>query len=250
MTPLLLAHFLAAAAAPLLVARLGRRAFLALAIPPAATAVWALTQTGAARTTAPPAEQLAWVPSLGMDVGFRLDGLAWLMVLIVGAIGALVLIYCAGYFDDDEPGLGRFAASLTAFAGAMLGLVVSDDLLVLYVFWELTTVLSYLLIGHRPDSKASRRAATQALVVTTAGGLAMLVGAVLLGEQAGTYRVSELLAHPPDGPLVTTAIVLLLIGALSKSALLPFHFWLPGAMAAPTPVSAYLHAAAMVKAGV
>jgi multicomponent Na+:H+ antiporter subunit A len=250
LTALLAAHFLAAALAPLLVKTLGRRAFLILAAPPAATIVWALTRTSAARTITPPTEHFAWVPSLSMELSFRLDALSWLMVLVVGAIGALVLIYCAGYFDDDEPGLGRFAGSLTAFAGAMLGLVTSDDLLVLYVFWELTTVLSYLLIGHRPDSRASRSAATQALVVTTAGGLAMFVGAILLGEQAGTYRVSELLAHPPDGPLVTTAVVLLLVGALSKSALLPFHFWLPGAMAAPTPVSAYLHAAAMVKAGV
>jgi multicomponent Na+:H+ antiporter subunit A len=118
------------------------------------------------------------------------------------------------------------------------------------VFWELTTVFSYLLIGHYHERKASRRAAMQAIVVTTAGGLTMLVGVVLLGEAAGTYRLSETIAHPPHGPLVTAAVVCLLVGAASKSALIPLHFWLPAAMAAPTPVSAYLHAAAMVKAGV
>ena len=137
-----------------------------------------------------------------------------------------------------------------AFAGAMLGLVTTDDMLLLYVFWELTTVFSYLLIGHYADRKASRRAAMQAIIVTTAGGLAMLVGIVLLGTAAGTYRISAVVAAPPAGSTVPVAVVLLLVGAVSKSALVPLHYWLPSAMAAPTPVSAYLHAAAMVKAGV
>jgi multicomponent Na+:H+ antiporter subunit A len=193
---------------------------------------------------------VTWVPSLGLELAFRADTLSWLMMLIVGGVGALVLFYCAWYFEDTEPGLGRFAGCLTAFAGAMLGLVTSDDLLVLYVFWELTTVLSYLLIGHRTTSRDSRSAATTALVVTTAGGLAMLAGIVLLGQSAGTYRLSEVLAADLAGPVVKTAVVLMLVGALTKSALVPFHFWLPAAMAAPTPVSAYLHAAAMVKAGI
>jgi multicomponent Na+:H+ antiporter subunit A len=250
MIALLVAHVLLAAVAPALVRWWGSRAFIVLAAPPAAAAVWALTQTATVLAGRPPTFDADWVPSLGMQLSFRLDTLSWLLTLVVGAIGALVLLYCAHYFEDDEPGLGGFAASLTGFAGAMLGLVTSDDLLVLYLFWELTTILSYLLIGHRPGSSSSRSAATQALVVTTAGGLAMLVGIVLLGERAGTYRMSELLAHPPTGPLAATAVVLLLVGAVSKSALIPFHFWLPGAMAAPTPVSAYLHAAAMVKAGI
>ncbi|WP_114559779.1 Na+/H+ antiporter subunit A [Desertihabitans aurantiacus] len=250
MLPLLLAHAVAAAVAPWLVSRLGRRAFLLLALVPAAAAVWALTRTGAAHSASPPQLVLPWVPSLDLQLAFVLDPLAWLMVLVVGGVGALVLLYCAAYFDDDEPGLGRFAGCLTAFAGAMLGLVLTDDLLVLYIFWEATTVLSYLLIGHRPGSKVSRAAATEALVVTTAGGLAMLLGMVLVGEAAGTYRISQILADPPSGPMVAAAVVCLLVGALSKSAQVPFHFWLPGAMAAPTPVSAYLHAAAMVKAGI
>ena len=139
---------------------------------------------------------------------------------------------------------------MVAFSGAMFGLVVSDNMLVLYVFWELTSVLSFLLVGHYAERATSRRAATQALMVTTAGGLAMLVGIIILGQCAGTYLLSELVAHPPSGLAVNVALVLVLIGALSKSAIVPMHFWLPGAMAAPTPVSAYLHAAAMVKAGV
>lgn len=252
MTALVLAHVGAAIVAPWLVRRFGARAFYALATVPAVTAVWAITQTRAAMSQHPPTTITRWAPSLGMELVFRLDPLAWLMTLVVSVIGALVLIYCAGYFEGGgEPGLGRFAGALTGFAGAMLGLVTSDDLLVLYLFWEATTVLSYLLIGHKAESRASRTAATQALVVTTFGGLAMLVGVILLGESTGSYRLSELIANPPaGGGLTATAIGLILIGAVSKSALVPFHFWLPGAMAAPTPVSAYLHAAAMVKAGI
>src|SRR6202011_1652186 len=137
-----------------------------------------------------------------------------------------------------------------AFAGAMFGLIVADNMLVLYVFWELTTVLSFLLVGHYAERASSRRAAMQALLVTTAGGLAMLVGILILGHSAGTFLLSELVAHPPTGTAVGVGLVLVLVGAVSKSALVPLHFWLPGAMAAPTPASAYLHAAAMVKAGV
>ena len=161
-----------------------------------------------------------------------------------------MLLYSRHYFTDDEPGLGRFAAVFVLFAGAMFGLVISDDLLLLYVFWELTTVCSYLLIGHDPAKHASRWAAMQALLVTTFGGLAMLVGFIMLGQHAGSYRWSVVVDHLPGGGYLAVAVVLILLGALSKSAIFPFSFWLPAAMAAPTPVSAYLHAAAMVKAGV
>ena len=250
MLGLLTAHLVAALAAPVLVRLLGRRAFGVLALVPLAAAVWALRWTGEVMAGDGPVEIVEWVPHLGMQLSFRLDTLSWLMVLLVGGVGALVMIYCSAYFSARAGGLGRFAGVLVAFAGSMLGLVVADDMLLLYVFWELTTVTSYVLIGHYSDRKASRRAAMQAIIVTTAGGLAMLVGIVLLGEAAGTYRMSEVIAAPPTGPAVTVAVVLLLIGAGSKSALVPFHFWLPSAMAAPTPVSAYLHAAAMVKAGV
>ncbi|GAA2720693.1 Na+/H+ antiporter subunit A [Cellulomonas aerilata] len=247
---LLTAHLLMALAAPTLVAWLGRRAYLLLALAPASAAGWALSHTSAVTAGDGPVEVVEWVPGLSLELAFRLDTLSWLMVLLVGGVGALVLVYSSAYFSPRAGGLGRFAGVLVAFAGAMLGLVASDDLLLLYVFWELTTVFSYLLIGHYADRKASRRAAMQAIVITTAGGLAMLVGLVLLGHGAGSYRLSDVIADPPGGTLATVAVLLLLAGAATKSALIPLHFWLPAAMAAPTPVSAYLHAAAMVKAGV
>ena len=250
MLALVAAHFVAAAVSPWLVRGLGRRAFLVLALVPLLSFGWALSQTDRVRHGNVPTEVVSWAPSLGIDLAFRMATLQWLMALIVAGVGALVLLYCAWYFDDDDPGLSSFSGSFVAFAGSMLGLVLCDDLLVLYVFWELTTVFSYLLIGSEPARRASRQAAMQALIVTTLGGLAMLVGMLMLGQQAGTHRISELLADPPSGPATTVAVALLLVGALSKSAQIPFHFWLPGAMAAPTPVSAYLHAAAMVKAGV
>ncbi|HWM74585.1 MAG TPA: Na+/H+ antiporter subunit A [Nocardioides sp.] len=250
MLVLVLAHVVGAAVAPVSVRMLGRRAFLLLALVPAAAFVWALSRSAQVADGAVRTEVITWVPALGLDLAFAMGSLQWAMTLVVSGIGALVLIYCTWYFADDEPGLPAFAGNFVAFAGAMLGLVVADDLVVLYVFWELTTVFSYLLIGHDPTSRASRAAGMQALIVTTFGGLAMLVGVLLIGVQAGTFRISELLADPPGGTTITVAVVLLLLGAASKSALIPFHFWLPAAMSAPTPVSAYLHAAAMVKAGV
>jgi multicomponent Na+:H+ antiporter subunit A len=197
-----------------------------------------------------------WIPELKIELAFRMDALAWIMSLLVLGVGALVLVYCARYFKNKDSNLGGFGAQLLAFAGAMFGLVTADDLLLMFIFWELTTVLSYLLIGYARTRLSARRSALQALMVTTAGGLAMLVGLIILGSSAGTYRISAILEQAPGlttGPAagaVGAAVVLILIGAVTKSALIPFHFWLPGAMAAPTPVSAYLHAAAMVKAGV
>ncbi len=250
MLALVLAHFVAAVLAPLLVRALGRRAFLALALVPAAACAWVFVRTAEVADGGLYTEVKPWVPALHLDVAFAMGSLQWVMVSVVAGIGTLVLTYCTWYFDDDDAGLASFAANFVAFAGAMLGLVLADDLLLLYVFWELTTVFSYLLIGHDPTRRASRAAGMQALVVTTLGGLAMLVGILVVGIQAGTLRISELLADPPSGTAIGVAVVLILVGAVSKSALLPFHFWLPAAMAAPTPVSAYLHAAAMVKAGV
>jgi multicomponent Na+:H+ antiporter subunit A len=246
----LVAHALAALIAPWLVGRLGRRAFPVLALVPAGAVVWAAAHTSDVTAGGTRESVHEWVPTLGLELAFRLDGLSLLMTFVAAGVGALVLAYCGRYFADDEQGLGRFAGVLVAFAGAMLGLVLSDDLLLLYVFWELTTILSFLLVGHNADRQGSRRAAMDALIVTTFGGLAMLVGAVIIGEAAGTYRISAIVAAPPGGATVSVGVALVLVGALSKSALVPFHFWLPGAMAAPTPVSAYLHAAAMVKAGV
>ncbi|SKC76178.1 Na+/H+ antiporter subunit A [Krasilnikoviella flava] len=250
MLSVLLFTFLLALVAPALVAWLGRRAFWILALGPASAAAYALAMTPRVTAGDFPTQEIPWVPGLHLSITFQLDTLAWFMLLVVGGVGALVLLYCSAYFARDAFGLGRFAAVLTAFAAAMVGLVAADDLLLLFVFWELTTVFSYLLIGHYADRKASRRAAMQAIVVTTGGGLAMLVGLIILGVVGDTWRVSELVADPPSGTAVTWAAVCLLAGAATKSALIPFHFWLPAAMAAPTPVSAYLHAAAMVKAGV
>ncbi|ADG73127.1 NADH/Ubiquinone/plastoquinone (complex I) [Cellulomonas flavigena DSM 20109] len=248
---LLILHLAAALVAPLLFTWLGRRAFWTLALAPASAAVWALTQTAEVQAGDGPVQVVEWIPALGIELSFRLDTLSWLMTVVVGGVGALVLVYCAAYFSPTASGLGRFGGVFTAFAGSMLGLVTADDLLLMFMFWELTTVTSYLLIGHYADRKASRRAAMQAIIVTTAGGLAMLVGVVILGHAAGTYSMSALVTDPPAAsPAIIAAVACLLAGAATKSALIPFHFWLPAAMAAPTPVSAYLHAAAMVKAGV
>lgn len=248
---LLIAALLAAAVvSPWLLLRAGRRAFLGIALVPLAGTVWVAAQTGAVRAGETLVEVHPWVGSIGLELAFAMGTLQWLMALIVLGIGALVLGYCAWYFTDDEPGVPRFAGVLVAFVASMLGLVLADDLLLLYVFWELTTVFSFLLIGHDSERRASRRAAIQALVVTTFGGLVLLVGAIVVGRAAGTFRITEILSDPPVGVAVTVGVHLLLVGAVSKSALLPFHFWLPSAMAAPTPVSAYLHAASMVKAGV
>src|SRR5659263_680518 len=257
MVQLLLLHALVALVAPALAGKLGGRAFLLLAAIPGSAAVWAALNTRAALSDAPPEQFIPWIGSLGMHLQFRLDALAWLMTIIVGGVGALVLVYCAAYFSKTATALGRFAGVFVAFAGAMLGLVTTDNTLSLYMFWELTTVFSYLLIGHYHERQASRRAASQAIIVTTVGGLAMLAGFIALGEMPnGTYTISLLVERAAagelgrGGPPVLLPAAIVLLGAVSKSALVPFHFWLPAAMAAPTPVSAYLHAAAMVKAGV
>ncbi len=253
MLAILTAHALATAMAPLLVYRWGRRAFYPLALVPLSALFWVAGNWPAGQAD-DHRLRLDWVPELSMDIDLRFDTLAAIMSVLVLAIGALILLYCAEYFHHrdgrTEKRLPGFAAEMVAFSGAMFGLVVSDNMLVLYVFWELTSVLSFLLVGYYAERAPSRRAATQALMVTTAGGLAMLVGIIVLGEYSGTYLLSELIAHPPAGLAINVALVLVLVGALSKSAIVPMHFWLPGAMAAPTPVSAYLHAAAMVKAGV
>ncbi|CAN5436980.1 Na+/H+ antiporter subunit A [soil metagenome] len=235
---------------PWLVARLGRRAFLVAALVPLAAFVYTIAVGPAVVAGNTITESYAWIPELGFALSVRLDTLSWALALVVTGVGALVLVYCARYFRSDEQSLGRFAGVLLAFAGAMYGLVLADDVYLLFVFWEATSVLSYLLIGHYTARKTSRGAALQALLVTTLGGLSMLVGLVMLAVTTGTTSLAGIIAAAPQGTLVTVAVMLVLVGALSKSAIFPFHFWLPAAMAAPTPVSAYLHAAAMVKAGI
>jgi multicomponent Na+:H+ antiporter subunit A len=247
---LIAVHALAAVLAPALVGRFGRAAFPLLALAPAAAFGWAVAQAPAVVGGHPVEQVTDWVPQYGVALAFRLDALSLILLCLAGGVGALVLVYCARYFDSDEPGLGVFACALTGFAGAMIGLVLADDLIVLFVFWELTTVLSFVLIGHYAERPTARRSALRAVTVTTFGGLALLAGMVVLGQVAGTYRISAIVARPPHGTAVDVALVLILAGAFAKSAVFPFSQWLPGAMAAPTPVSAYLHAAAMVKAGV
>ena len=231
--------------------RAGRRWGVCLgALPLAATLVWLLVRLPDVVAGRVFAERVAWISDLSLVVDLRLDGFAALMVLLVSGVGVLVFVYAASYLSDDTPNVGRLMGLLTLFSGAMVGLVVADNLFVLYLFWELTSVTSYLLIGNDHESRRARAAALQALLVTSAGALTMFVGFILIGQAAGTYRLSEIIESPPSGGSVTVGLVLVLVGAASKSAQYPFHSWLPGAMVAPTPVSAYLHSATMVKAGV
>lgn len=192
-----------------------------------------------------------WFPTLGMTASLRVDRLGLFFVLLISGIGLAVVQYARHYLG--EKGKPPFWAALLAFMGAMLGIVLSDSLVLLFVFWELTTITSALLIGMDFDQEEARRGAVQAFLVTGAGGLALLAGIVLLGQMAGTYDLSAL-AGQADAivadPRHRVVLLLFFIGAFAKSAQFPFHFWLPGAMAAPAPVSAYLHSATMVKAGI
>lgn len=242
-------HALVAAIAPAFAARLGRRVFVVCALAPAATLAWVVSRSGLLLAGGSVVERVPWVAALDVTLAVRVDGLSLLMLAVVEGIGVLVLLYSATYFRE-QPGLGGAAGALTVFAGAMAGLVVADNLFLLYVFWELTSISSYLLIGFEHRERGPREAAQHALLVTTAGGLAMLAGFVLIGQAAGTYTLSSILATPPSGTGVGVGLGLVLVGAFTKSAQVPFHGWLPAAMAAPSPVSAYLHAASMVKAGV
>lgn len=244
---LIVAHALVGVTAGVWTRLLGRNAFVLAALAPLAGFVWLCTKAPVVLGGGAYIEVWPWIADLRVTLAFHLGLLQWILALIVTGIGFVVLMYCRWYFSKPP---ARTLGLLVAFAAAMLGLVAADDLVLLYVFWELTTVFSYLMIGHDSSRRANRAAATTALIVTTTGGLAMLVGIVSFGVQTGTFRLQEVLAAAPEGPAAAIAALLMLVGALSKSALAPFHFWLPGAMAAPTPVSAYLHAATMVKAGV
>ena len=197
-------------------------------------------------------ERAAWVPEIGLSLSLRLDGLGLLFALLITGMGTIVCVYAAGYLGNHRQ-LGRFYAYLLAFMGAMLGLVLAGNLLALYVFWELTTLTSYLLVGFEHERDSARAAAQQALLTTALGGLAMLAGFVLLGLTGGSFEITDLRERADavrDHALYLPALLLVLLGAFTKSAQFPFHYWLPGAMAAPTPLSAYLHSATMVKAGV
>ena len=235
------------------VSRLGQRhaAWMAGAVTLTALA-WLLPLASAPFAGQTIIQRFSWMPAAGLDLAFRLDGLGLLFVLLILLIGLLIILY-ARYYLSPNDSMGRFYASLLLFMGSMLGVALSENIIQLLIFWELTSLSSFLLISYWQQRTEARNGARMALTVTGAGGLALLGGFLLLGEIAGSYDLSVILAsgdviraHPFYPPM----LILALLGAFTKSAQFPFHFWLPSAMAAPTPVSAYLHSATMVKAGV
>ncbi|MBN1301946.1 MAG: putative monovalent cation/H+ antiporter subunit A [Melioribacteraceae bacterium] len=197
-------------------------------------------------------ETYEWIPSLGIHIAFVMDGIGLLFSLIITGIGTVIFLYAGSYMQDYKY-MNRFYIYIIIFMASMLGVVLSDNFLVLFVFWELTSISSYLLIGFNHHKEESRYSALQALLITGTGGLALLAGLILLSIASGTFSVSELLASGidlSDSELYVPIVILIFLGAFTKSAQFPFHFWLPNAMTAPTPVSAYLHSATMVKAGI
>ena len=244
--------FLWALAAVGIARRAGRWTGWILALGPLALFVVFLQYLPAVQGMAVVREQVPWVPSLDVQLTVALDGLSLLFVLLITGLGTIIVAY-AGRYMEGYAHTGRFYFALLAFLGAMLGLVLADNIILLFVFWEMTSLTSFVLIGFKHEAEKSRKAAWQALLVTAGGGLALLAGLLLLGTIAGTWELTALVdqsgriqEHALYGPM----LALIAIGAFTKSAQFPFHFWLPGAMAAPTPVSAYLHSATMVKAGI
>ncbi|MGE4429990.1 MAG: monovalent cation/H+ antiporter subunit A [Sphingobium sp.] len=222
----------------------GTVSFVALVL--VASCYPALTNGGVLRHVTP------WLPSLGLDLTLRLSGFSWLFSVLVLGVGVLVVLYARYYMSFEDP-VPRFFAFLLAFMGSMLGMVLSGNLIQIAFFWELTSLFSFLLIGYWHHNQSARDGARMALIVTAFGGVCLLVGFLLLGHIVGSYDVDAVLQSGDmirGHDLYLPALILILIGAFTKSAQFPFHFWLPHAMAAPTPVSAYLHSATMVKAGV
>jgi multicomponent Na+:H+ antiporter subunit A len=199
-------------------------------------------------------ERIEWVPALGVALDFRLDGFSLLFCLLITGIGTLVTVYAGAYFAEKPREKGaRFLALILLFMAAMLGTILSDNLIGLYVFWELTSLVSFLLIGFDSHQASARKAALQSLIVTAGGGLCLFGAILLIGSALGTFSLSEVAARGGEltaSPLAPAILVLLCLGTFTKSAQVPFHFWLPNAMQAPTPASAYLHSATMVKLGV
>ncbi|WP_158043856.1 putative monovalent cation/H+ antiporter subunit A [Skermanella pratensis] len=248
----ILGIFAWALVAPIVAGRSPKLGGWILAIVPAALTVWfagflpEIAAGGVVREVVP------WIPGLDVNLSFYLDGLSLTFALMVCGIGTLIVIYCGGYLHGD-PMLPRFFLYILAFMASMLGVVLADNVISLIVFWELTSVTSFLLIGYLHDSPKSRRSALQALLVTSLGGLVMMAGLILLGIVGGSFELSELAGQSDllrEHPFYLAILILILVGTFTKSAQFPFHFWLPNAMDAPTPVSAYLHSATMVKAGV
>ncbi len=248
----ILAIFGLAIVSPWVARAAGRHAGLLLATLPAALTVYFAAHVGPVSAGETFGDAHAWLPSLNIHLSFYLDGLSLIFALLICGIGSLVLLY-AGPYLHGHAGFTRFFGWLLAFMGAMLGLVLSDNIITLFVFWELTSITSYMLIGFDHQRHSARAAALQSLLVTGGGGLAMMAGLIMLGAVGGSFELSELLSRGGtvrQHALYMPLTALVLVGAFTKSAQFPFHFWLPNAMEAPTPVSAYLHSSTMVKAGI
>lgn len=252
MCALILLGFLLAFISPFLYRLLGKTAGWVFAIWPAIVFLYLLQAAPRIATGVPVMDSLAWIPALDVTLNFRVDGLSLLFSCMITGIGALILIYTSAYMEGN-PRLGRFYMYLIMFMVAMVGTVCADNLIVLFMFWELTGISSYLLIGFNHQEERSRDSALQALLITGGGGLAMVAGFILMGLQGGSFNIGELYAAGSvlrQSGLYFPMLVLVLLGAFTKSAQMPFHVWLPNAMVAPTPVSAYLHSSTMVKLGV
>ena len=238
---------------PMVTAGRGRRlCSLATAVLPALALLLMLAQLPALSAGEALRFSVDWIPSLGLELAFRLDGLSLLFNLLIMGIGLLILLYAHYYLSPEEP-FGRFYAYLILFMASMVGIVMADNLILLWLYWELTSLSSFLLIGFWSHRSDARKGARMALTVTGAGGLALLAGLLLLGDMVGSYAMDDVLAGGEAilaDPRYPIMLALVLLGAFTKSAQFPFQFWLPHAMAAPTPVSAYLHSATMVKAGI
>jgi multicomponent Na+:H+ antiporter subunit A len=204
-----------------------------------------------AKNDEPSGLSISWIPALNVSIDLELNSLNTLMLHLILGIGSLIVIYAYGYFEKFSK-FNRFLGLVLLFMFAMSGLVLSNNLMLTFIFWELTSILSFFLVAFYYEKQNNRDSAKRALVVTTTGALFLLAGLIMLGEMAGTYRISEIVTQTElkQLPLIDVTAIFIILGCLAKSAQFPFHFWLPGAMSAPTPASAYLHSATMVKAGV
>ncbi len=249
MTALLIGHAAVGLVVILGARRVRRVAFLAGAVPMLAVLLYAASESSGILDGRPAVERLTWVGTLNLGVDLRMDGFGFLMALVVAGVGVAVMAYAHSYFVPSERA-ARIAGLLVWFAGSMLGVVVADNVFFLYLCWELTSITSWLLIGSDHTNPAARAGALHALLVTGLGGLALLAGLTLLGQAAGSYSLHGILEAGPSGNVASAGLMLVLVGVITKSAQYPAHSWLPEAMVAPTPISAYLHSATMVKAGI
>jgi multicomponent Na+:H+ antiporter subunit A len=240
-----------AALSPFLVRYLGDRAKWVIAAGPLVCFILFLRELSGFGAMESKTVSWEWVPSLDINLSFYLDGFGLLFALLISGVGTMVFLYAGGYLAGS-PKLGKFYAWIGLFFASMLGIVISDNIFVMFVFWELTSISSFMLIGHYHENPRARQCARQALVVTVAGGLCLMAGLILVGLAAGSWKFSEILAGGSltEHSLYPAILTLVALGAFTKSAQFPFHFWLPNAMAAPAPVSSLLHSATMVKAGV